>query len=302
MALSVVLDTDIGSDVDDALALALLLRHPGFDLRAVTTVSGETARRAKIARKLTHLAGRDDVEVAAGLRGEQSQPGRSAEGGHEDAMLGEFPAGLDLSPRGAIDVLSDLLGDGQTELATVGMQSNLAALVEASPEIVERAALVTVMGGFFQPVSSLGRDLSPSYDHNLNVDQRASLVSLNAAFSFLYIPVDVSVKTWLLRRHVDALRGGDALCRELARQIDVQRGLERHLPEDHMCQLHDPLAVACMVERRFVQTRRARVSVAMRKGIVRTFIDPIEGTDAEIVTDVDGPAFADWWLEAVLRP
>jgi inosine-uridine nucleoside N-ribohydrolase len=216
-------------------------------------------------------------------------------------MLGEFPTGLELSPRGAIDVLSDLLGDGRTELATVGMQSNLAVLVEASPEIVERAARVTVMGGFFQPVSSLGRDLTPSYDHNLNVDQRAPLISLNAGLRVLYVPVDVTVKTWLLRSHVEALRGGDALCRELARQIDVQKGLERNLPEDHMCQLHDPLAVACMVERRFVQTRRARVSVAMHKGLVRTFVDELEGAAAEIVTDVDGPAFADWWLETVLR-
>lgn len=301
MPLPVVLDTDIGSDVDDALALALLLRHPGFDLRAITTVSGDTVRRAKIARKLTHLADRDDIEVVAGLRGEQSQPKRSAEGGHEDAMLGGFPGELELSSRGVVEALTALLVDGVTELATVGMQSNLAALVEGAPEIVERAARVTVMGGFFQPVSLLGRALSPSYDHNLNVDQRASLVSLNALFKFLYLPVDVSVQTWLLRRHVDALRGGDALCRELARQIDIQRGGQSLLPDDYMCQLHDPLAVACMIERRFVKTRHARVSVAMHKGIVRTFVDELGGVEAEIVTGVDAPAFADWWLETVLR-
>lgn len=301
MPLPVVLDTDIGSDVDDALALGLLLRHPGFELRAITTVSGDTVRRAKIARKLTHLAGRGDIEVVAGLRGEQSRPDRGAEGGHEDAMLGDFPEELELSPRGAVQALADLLDDGVTELATVGMQSNLAALVQEVPGIVARAARVTVMGGFFRPVTSLGRPLTPSYDHNLNVDQAASLISLNAPFKFLYLPVDVSVQTWLLRPHVDALRTGDAFCRELARQVDIQRSEQPHLPDDYMCQLHDPLAVACMVDRKFVNTRHARVSVAMHGGIVRTFIDELAGSEAELVTSVDAPAFADWWLETVLR-
>ena len=64
-----ILDSDIGSDVDDALALAFALRHPDLDLRAVTTVSGDTARRARIAKKLLLRAGRDDIEVAAGEHG-----------------------------------------------------------------------------------------------------------------------------------------------------------------------------------------------------------------------------------------
>jgi purine nucleosidase len=301
VALPVVFDTDIGSDVDDALALALLVRHRGFDLRAVTTVSGDTVRRAKIARKLLHIAGRDDIEVAVGLRGEQSKPNRSAEGGHEDAVLGDFPAGLSLSGRDGVEVLVEVLSDGVTEVATVGMQSNLAAAVAASPGVVERAARVTVMGGFFEAVTSLGRALGPSYDHNLNVDQPASVASLNAGFRLVYVPVDVTVKTWLLRKHVAALHAGDALCRELGRQIELQKGRGRHLPEDYMCQLHDPLAAACMVERSFVTTRSAPVSVAVHRGTVRTFIDHVEGVEAEIVTDVDGPAFADWWLETVLH-
>jgi purine nucleosidase len=305
-AVPVVFDTDIGTDVDDALALALLVRHPDFHLRAVTTVSGDTERRARIARKLLHLAGRDDVEVAVGLRGEQSHPERSAEAGHEDAMLGDFDSDFALSPRSAVDVLIGELRGGETQLVTVGMQSNLAAALDADPELAGRAARVTVMGGVFEPLNIFGRQAGAAVDHNLNVDQPASLRSLNAGLKVLFVPCDVTFGTWLLRAHVDRLRAGDALCRELARQIDIWRerlvsGFGTVLPSDHMCLLHDPLAVACMVERRFVETRRAPVSVAMHKGLVRTFIDPLEGTDAEIVTAVDGPAFADWWLTAVLR-
>ena len=48
----VVLDADIGSDIDDAFALAMVLRSPSLDLKAVTTVSGDTQARARIAAKM----------------------------------------------------------------------------------------------------------------------------------------------------------------------------------------------------------------------------------------------------------
>src|SRR3974377_1570181 len=76
MAIPFILATDIGTDVDDALALAFALRCPKLELRAVTTVSGDTVRRARIAKMLLRLAGRDDVEVAAGGAGEIKRPGR----------------------------------------------------------------------------------------------------------------------------------------------------------------------------------------------------------------------------------
>src|SRR5689334_15991060 len=105
MPVSLILDTDIGSDVDDALALAFALRHPDIDLRAVTTVSGDTLRRARIAKKLLLIAERYDVEVAAGERGEVSQANRSPEGGHEGAGLLEDGDDLPLSDRDGVALL-----------------------------------------------------------------------------------------------------------------------------------------------------------------------------------------------------
>src|SRR5690606_24072096 len=59
-------DTDIGTDVDDCLALAVLLGSPEIDLLGVTTVYGDVALRARMVRKLLDLAGRDDVPVLVG--------------------------------------------------------------------------------------------------------------------------------------------------------------------------------------------------------------------------------------------
>jgi purine nucleosidase len=304
MAVDLILDTDIGSDVDDALALAFALRHPQIRLRAVTTVSGDTRRRARIAKKLALLAGRDDVEVAAGERGEE-HPRRRSEAGHEDAMLGPGGDDLELSPRDAVSLLLEECAAGGIEVATVGMQSNVAAALDRDASFAADVARLVVMGGVFAPVRFLDNVLPPSVDHNLNVDQPAALRSLNAGMRTLYIPADVTMSAWLLAPHLQALRGGDALCRELARQVEIWmphmhargRGI---IPEDHVCLLHDPLAVACTVERRFVRTVTMPVTVAMHNGVVRTFVDHAEGREAEVVTAVDAAAFADDWLRTVL--
>jgi purine nucleosidase len=305
VAIELILDTDMGTDVDDALALAFAMRHPDIELRAVTTVSGDAQRRAKIARKLLMLAGRGDVEVAAGERGEQSQPHRSAEAGHEDAMLGEAPEGFEISERDAVTLLLEECGAGGMQVATIGMQSNVAAALERDPSFADDVDRLCVMGGVFAPVRFLGMDVPPWVDHNLNVDQPASLRALNAGIDTLYVPCDVTFNAWLMVEHLERLRAGDPLCHELARQIDIWtpamhargRGV---IPPENVCLLHDPLAVACIVDRRFVTTERMPVTVAMHQGHVRTFIDPVAGTEAEVVRSVDAAAFAGFWLETVL--
>ncbi len=63
----VLLDTDIGDDIDDALALALAVRSPEIELTGVTTVFGDTRLRARLAKHLLHTFERDDIPVAAGV-------------------------------------------------------------------------------------------------------------------------------------------------------------------------------------------------------------------------------------------
>ncbi|MGN6483651.1 MAG: nucleoside hydrolase, partial [Thermomicrobiales bacterium] len=59
----VVLDTDIGTDVDDCLALAFLLGSPEIQLDAITTVYADVALRARMTRKLLSLRGGDAARI-----------------------------------------------------------------------------------------------------------------------------------------------------------------------------------------------------------------------------------------------
>ena len=62
----VIFDTDIGTDVDDILALVLLAKAPELNLLGVTTVYGDTNFRAKIARRTTQMLGRNDLKIVPG--------------------------------------------------------------------------------------------------------------------------------------------------------------------------------------------------------------------------------------------
>ncbi|MBA3430952.1 MAG: nucleoside hydrolase [Actinobacteria bacterium] len=304
MVVPLVLDTDMGSDVDDALALAFALRHPDIDLRAVTTVADDTTMRANIARKLTLLAGRGGIEVAAGIGDVTPPAGRRSWGGHEGRGLLEPGETLDISTRHAVTVLADALGHlagGAPEVVTVGMQTNIAAALRRDESAPGGLRRLHVMGGVFGPVEDLDQSLPPSIDHNLNCDPAGALVSLNSGLRIVYVPCDVTIKTELTMDHVEELRRGDPLCRALAALIDVWREVQGEMmPPKRAALLHDPLAVACTVDRRFVTSEELHVTAAMHNGRVRTFVDPLEGSPAEVITSVDAEGFADFWLATVL--
>ena len=300
-----VLDTDIGTNVDDALALAFAVRHPGIDLRAVTTVSGDPLRRARIAATLLRLAGREDVEVAAGLAVEPPRGPRVWHGDEGEGLLepGATPA---VSERDAVSLLAGIPaadgGAAATALATVGMQTNLAAALDRDPDLSRRLGRVAVMGGRFAPPGEGEGGVPVDRDTNLVADPSGALRVLDAGLPLLYVPIEVTVRTRLPAGHLDRLRSGDELCRVLAGLVERwQRRSGSGSDGPAPPALHDPLTVACLVERGFVTVERLPVTVALVRGIVRTFVDPLAGQPADVVTDVDAAGFAELWLTTVLR-
>ena len=67
MAIPVIVDTDIGLDVDDVWALVFLLGCPELDVRLVTTCTGDTHYRAAVAAKVLEQAGRTDIPIGIGV-------------------------------------------------------------------------------------------------------------------------------------------------------------------------------------------------------------------------------------------
>ena len=297
-----VLDTDIGSDVDDALALAYARRHPDIDVRAVTTVSADTTARARIAARLLALDGAadDEVIVAAGVGGNDDRTWF----GHEGVGL-SAGTGVPIDARSAVEVLLELSHEADPPVvATVGRQSNLAAAVRRDPAYSARVPLLAVMGGVFRSFDRYGIRVDAG-DHNLVCDAEASAVSLNAGFPTLYVPLDVTVRVALRSAHLERLRAADELCRALADLCDVwrpvlQRRAGAGIPDDVVAVRHDPLTVACVVTREFVTVETRPVRVVVADGVPRTVVDEEHGRPAEVVTDVDVDGFVEHWCDVVI--
>ncbi len=127
----VVLDTDIGDDIDDALALALVLASPELELRGVTTTGGDAYTKAGIVCQFLENVGRRDVQVAAGGTRPQ-QP--EVKGQHQYGLRARQTNPVNKT---AVDFLREQIekSPGELTILAIGPLTNVAALVEGAPGI-----------------------------------------------------------------------------------------------------------------------------------------------------------------------
>jgi purine nucleosidase len=138
----VIIDTDIGDDIDDAFAIALALRSPELSILGVTTTFGDTETRAKLLDRFLGEAGRQDIPVAAGIPTHNSNPLTQrpySQGGHF------FRAS---HPPAAEFILDQIRRNPrQITLIAIGPLMNIGALIDKDPETFGKLKRVVLMGG-----------------------------------------------------------------------------------------------------------------------------------------------------------
>jgi purine nucleosidase len=241
----VILDTDIGTDVDDCLALAVLLGSPEIDLVGVTTVYGDVGLRARMVRKLLTLAGRDEVSVHEGVDAPLMRnrpvywPGHEGVGllevGDED-RFGQAPE------QHAVDYLIErvMAAPGEAHLLAVGPLTNVAAAMIRQPELAYNLAHLTIMGGYIAPWTGGGG----TAEHNIRCDPEAARVVFASGAPISLVPLDVTLKTVITREGLAVIREvgtpfHDAVADQVLRYPPFEeRGGQTFL--------HDPLAAAAI--------------------------------------------------------
>lgn len=258
MTLRVILDTDIGTDVDDCLALAVVLGSPEIALEGVTCVYGDVQLRARMVHKLLRLRGRDDVPVILGTSAPLLGLRPIYWPGHEGAGLLE--AGDEeapVSPEHAVDfiVRTVMANPGAIHLVAIGPLTNVALAMLREPRLAQQLAHLTIMGGALRGANDLHL---PYAEHNIRCDPEAADVVLRSGAPITLVPLDVTTRVRIGQDGVDRLRAiGDPFHDAVATQVE----LYPRFASQGSTFLHDPLAVALLVEPTLVELEPLHVDV-----------------------------------------
>ncbi len=293
MTQRVILDTDIGTDVDDCLALALLLCSPELRLEGVTCVYGDVLLRARMTLKLLQLADRADVPVMLGVQrpllGLRPVYWEGHEGG---GVLESDDEQLTPSQEHAVDFLvrSVMESPGEIHLVAIGPLTNVALAFTREPELARNLAHLTIMGGAGR---GPGRWGLPYREHNIVSDPEAAHIVLSAGAPTTLVPLDVTQEVRIRTEGVERIRtGGGKFHDVVAGQVELYPPFRNR----GYTFLHDPLAVATLIQPDLVELHDLHVDVELEgrhtagATLLRT---PTEGAtaNARVALGVRGEAF-----------
>lgn len=289
----VVVDTDIGDDIDDALALALVLCSPELRLLAVSTVFGDTQERARLVAYLLQVYGRPDIPVAAGWP-RPLQMRHPPSGVPQAAVLAAHVGDLPLSHLSGPELLihTALAHPGQITLLCFGPLTNVAVALGLEPRLATALQGIFLMGGASQLFLP---------DWNVRSDARAAHIVFAAGVPVTMIGWNV---TWRCR-----LSSGDE--QQLHRsQHEGNRLLSRliavwqqQLPwfRSHRPSLHDPLVVAALCAPQLFRFEHLRAQVLTRGPFAGfTIARFIEGPTVQAAMSAQCEQAREWMLQRLL--
>ena len=289
----IILDTDIGSDIDDAVALAWLLARNDCEIVGITTVAGEPQRRAAIASAMCRVAGRDIPiypGVALPMQGEQRQPRATqaealAQWPHETA----FPAGE------AIEFIRRAVraAPGEITLLSIGPLTNIAYLLSIDPEVAGMFADVVSMVGTFDRLAFGGR----TQEWNAFCDPLAIDTVLRAPIpSHRIVPLDVTEQLSLSSAEVRQRFGHKLL-------QPVLSFAESWFARTDRIVFHDPLAAVLLFHPEICTWHRGTVDCdLLPRQAGRTIWRPGAEPQRHVVAfEVDAPAFFEHYFSPFER-
>jgi len=258
----VLIDCDPGHD--DAVAILLAAGHPDVDLLGITTVAGNQTldRVTTNACVAATVAGLRDVPVVAGSSGPLLRRLRIADAIHgESGLDGPAPIEPTVRPTAghAVDFIIDtvLAQPGEVTLVALGPLTNVAMALRKAPALSGAVDRVSIMGG-----SWTRGNMTPAAEFNVWVDPEAAAVVFGAPWEITMVGLDVThqaLYTDEVAARFEALAGPAA--RWVGELMAFYRDTNRAVHQMGSPPLHDPCALAAVIDPSIVPTREARVDV-----------------------------------------
>lgn len=271
----VIIDTDLG--VDDALAIFLALRSPEIEVVAVTTVCGNVPvgqATKNLFRILSLNTCPPDLLIGQGAARPLELPLVIATNVHGPDGLGELDRfrnadGSPLYPEaklpGTLPTAQDVWREcarrypDDLTLITLGPLTNLAVALRVDPSTVGRLSRVVSMGGAI----AVPGNISPSAEFNIYVDPHAAQRVFQAGLPMTLVPLDVTTlvawKRGTLRRLTAKTK--DPLCRFVGQATGCALTFAEEVEGHGLFYLHDPLAVAAVIDPALVRLTPLHVEV-----------------------------------------
>jgi len=289
-----ILDTDIGDDIDDAFALALVLRSPELRLLGITTAYGDTELRARLLDRYLAAVGQADIPVAAGVATAHSNvftqaayarqtPDSEQAKKHPDAV--EF-------------LLSQIRAHpGQITLIAIGPLFNIQAAIERDPATFRKLKRVVMMGGsIYRGYDGRNGERRPAdAEWNINRDPAGARALLAAGVPVFMMPLD-STQIHLEAKDREAIFShGSPLTDQLTLLYHQwMAGSEGHPITPT---LFDPVAVAYAIHPELCPATPMRVEVD-DKG----FTLPVQGIpNAQVCLKSDESGFLELLLDRIAK-
>ncbi len=292
----IIIDTDIGDDIDDALAIALALESPELEVKGITTVFKNVVARAKLAARLLRISGREEIPVFAGLGGpiinkvDQNEiPCQYLE--DEDGKENNFGMkGIDF----IIDTVMN--SDSEITLVPIGPLTNIAVAILKEPELKNKVKEIVMMGGCF-------------YNHcnewNIKCDPEAARVVFESGIPIKAVGLDVTFYCSLTEEDIRRI-GTDG------------KQSAKYLPElirrwrqgtDNCPMMHDPLAICAIFDNRILEMHQEEIVVETQGEIMRgatynkSGLWRANGTQSviKVAKNVDSDGFIELFMNRLLR-
>lgn len=317
----IILDTDIGTDVDDAMALALTVASSEVQIEGITTVHADAVLRARIAQRLLELAGCEHIPVVAGASLPLQMPlpenfhWTPRLRGHEGVGVLE-PAELTPSPdvTSTVDDAAHFIIEkaqaypGELSLITIGSLTNIGRALQIEPRLADWVRDITIMGGV---LDTQRFTWPPMFEVNLNCDPLASHLVFAAEWPITLVPMEVTTQVYLTEEHRATIRSWNKPLTNVLVQLmeNMQESFADFANEvgvsDDFFQgrtyMHDPLAVYACMACQHITVRRQPVHLEIIDNVLRTMSDPSRPANIQLCIDVDAEAFVDMWIDQMKK-
>jgi purine nucleosidase len=288
----VIIDTDIGDDIDDAFALALALRSPELKILGVTTTFGDTELRAKLVTRFLSAVDRRDIPVLAGPATKTDNVMTQAAYARRAHMPKDetHPAGVDF-------ILKEIKEHpGQITLIAIGPLFTVQAVIEKDLATFKKLKRVVIMGGSVYrgyDDAKTGARRPPDAEWNINRDPAGAKALLGAGVPVFMMPLDSTQVHLETKDREQIFSHGSPLTDQVALLYHQwMAGTEWHSPTPT---LFDPVAVTYAFRPDLCPGKPMHIDVD-DKGFTR----PGEGTsNAQVCLQSDEKSFLELLLKRV---